>query len=265
MAAKVTKATPRELLLDTLAVLSRDDGLPTSALLDACAVMRFKPVAVRVALTRLAAAGLIENPERSRWRLTRRSQWARDVERWRTVEARTRPWDGGWLVALVHAVPRSKRALRGHTERALRHRGFRELRRDAFMRPANLRASLAEIETDLMSLGASASIDLLRATELGFAPPLGSWRINEHTSRLASACVRMDALLQRAPRDPVEACKAFWLVGRDVIRLVNIDPLLPAELADADVRRRLLAQLPSFFVRGRDAWADHLRVADRDS
>jgi phenylacetic acid degradation operon negative regulatory protein len=263
VAAKVTKATPRELLLDTLAVLSPDSrGLPTSTLLDACAVMRFKPIAVRVALTRLAAAGLIENPERSRWRLTRKSQWARDVERWRTVEARTRPWDGGWLVALVHGVPRSKRALRGQTERALRHRGFRELRRDAFMRPANLRASLAEIDDDLKSLGASASIDLLRATELGFAPPLGPWRIGEHTSRLASACARMDALLERAPRDPVDACKAFWLVGRDVIRLVNIDPLLPAELADAEVRRRLLARLPSFFVRGRGEWADHLRVAE---
>jgi phenylacetic acid degradation operon negative regulatory protein len=254
---KVTKATPRELLLDTLAVLS-DDGLTTASLLEACAALRFKPVAVRVALTRLAAAGLIESPERSRWRLTRKSAWSRDVERWRTIKSRTRPWSGGWIVVLANAVPRSQRVVRGHTERALRHRGFRELRRDAFMRPSNLRAALVEIEADLVALGASSAIDLLDAGELGFTPPLGPWRIAEHQARIVAACARMDALMDHAPRDPAEACRSFWHVGRDVIRLVNSDPLLPDELADATPRRHLLERLPEFVMRGRGTWRDLL-------
>jgi phenylacetic acid degradation operon negative regulatory protein len=254
---KVTKATPRELILDTLAVITVD-GLTTATLLEACAVMRFKPVASRVALTRLQAAGLIESPERSFWRLTRKSPWSRDVERWRTVKSRTKPWDGAWLVALANAVPRSQRTVRGYTERALRHRGFRELRRDAFMRPSNLRASLGEIEADLLFLGASSSIGLLIASELGFTPPLGAWRIAEYQARIAAARARMTALIDAPPRDPAEACRAFWHAGRDVLRLVNADPLLPDELADAASRRELLDRLPEFVARGRDAWIDLL-------
>ena len=230
------------------------DGLTTATLLEACAALRFKPVAVRVALTRLAAVGLIESPERSRWRLTRNTAWSRDVERWRTVKARTRPWDAGWIVVLLHAVPRSQRVVRGHTERALNHRGFRELRRDAFMRPSNLRATLTELEADLVALGASSAIDLLHAGELGFTPPLGPWRIAEHHARITAACERMDALMDHMPRDPAEACRSFWHVGRVVIRLVNADPLLPDELADATPRRHLLERLPEFVVRGRDTW-----------
>ena len=197
--------------------------------------MRFKPVASRVALTRLQAAGMIESPERSFWRLTRKSPWSRDVERWRTVKSRTKPWDGAWIVALANAVPRSQRTVRGYTERALRHRGFRELRRDAFMRPSNLRASLGEVEVDLISLGASSSVGLLIASELGFTPPLGAWRIAEHQARIAAARARMTALIDGPPRDPAEACRAFWHAGRDVLRLVNADPLLPDE---SPIRRR---------------------------
>jgi phenylacetic acid degradation operon negative regulatory protein len=254
---KVTKGTPRELILDTLAVITAD-GLTTASLLEACAVMRFKSVASRVALTRLQAAGLIESPERSFWRLTRKSPWSRDVERWRTIKSRTKPWDQTWIAVLASAVPRSQRTERGHTERALRHRGFRELRRDVFMRPANLRASLIEIVQDLLGLGASSSIDALVVSELGFAPALGPWRIAEHQARVAAARARMTALLEHPPRDPAEACRAFWHAGRDVLRLVNADPLLPDELADAESRRELLDRLPEFVVRGRDAWIDLL-------
>jgi phenylacetic acid degradation operon negative regulatory protein len=240
-----------------MAVLS-PHVLTTATLLEACSLLRFKPVAVRVALTRLAAAGLIESPERSRWQVTRKSAWGRDVERWRTLKTRTRPWDGGWIVVLAHGVSRSERVLRGHTERALRHRGFRELRRDAFMRPANLAATLEDVRVDLIELGASSAIALLRADELGFTPPLGPWRIADHQARLIAARRRMDALMKAPPRDLDDACRAFWHVGREVIRLVNADPLLPPELADEVVRRHLVDRLAAYVAHGRNAWLERL-------
>jgi hypothetical protein len=142
--------TPKSLLLDLLRVTPRP--VAVRQLVTVGALFGLEGNAIRVALTRLVASGLVASDERGSYRLAAQadpvSRWA---DGWRLGERRLRPWGGGWL-CLWH--PRGgERGARARSRRALERLGFREGRDALWVRPDNLRGPRAAIEDDLALLG----------------------------------------------------------------------------------------------------------------
>src|SRR5438876_11524121 len=88
------------LILDLLATL-REGSMPVRALVAAGALFDLDENNVRVALTRLLAAGLIERDERGQYRAGERAGTiGRRIARWRRIEEGLRAWDGSWVAVL---------------------------------------------------------------------------------------------------------------------------------------------------------------------
>ena len=89
--------TPRTVVLNAVRVTS-EQALPISRLVTIGSLFGFTANALRVAVARLVADGLLESDERGFYRLGSRAAAVQaHVEDWRKGEARMRTWKGEWL------------------------------------------------------------------------------------------------------------------------------------------------------------------------
>lgn len=94
---------PRHLILNLL-LGAGGEPLPARTAVAACALFGLRENSVRVALVRLAAAGLVEPAGRGSYRLgPRATGLATEVAPWRSSAARLEAWQGGWIA--VHTAP----------------------------------------------------------------------------------------------------------------------------------------------------------------
>ncbi|MBE0548276.1 MAG: PaaX family transcriptional regulator, partial [Rubrivivax sp.] len=120
---------PRHLILNLL-LGAGGDALSASQAVASCALFGVRENSARVALARLAAAGLIEAAGRGAYALGPKAAClAADVASWRGVEQRVCVWNGGWIAVHVGALGRSHRAVLRTRDRALDLLGLRELER----------------------------------------------------------------------------------------------------------------------------------------
>jgi phenylacetic acid degradation operon negative regulatory protein len=223
--------------------------------------MDFNATAVRVAITRLSASGLIESPARSKWRLTDKTAWSRERNRWQCLDSLVKDWGGGWLVALSSGIARSDRPEWRRNERALLHRGFREIQRDVFLRPDNFTSNMQDMKRDLVDLGASGGLKVFRANYIDFVPELAAWNIKAHRAQLMDVKKKMESLLRRPAGGSLDhVCRSFWFVGRQAIRLLNNDPLLPSSMSNTVLREQMVKSLPKFIEQGRRHWQTRLKL-----
>ena len=114
----------------------------------------FTEQSLRMALTRLVEQSVAANTGRGRYRLSPSGEAMREeVRKWRHLDDLAKPWSGAWIGVFDASVPRSDRAALRRHERAMRLRGFRELQGGLWIRPANLRDSVAELREHLRALG----------------------------------------------------------------------------------------------------------------
>lgn len=257
----LAELTPKTVVLDMLAIAG-DISLSSPVLTGGGEIMGFKPVAVRVAVSRLAAEHLIESPRRGEWRLAPDTPWAREQARWQHLEALMRPWNGDWWVALTHRSPRSDRSGWRHQERALWQRGFREVERDLFLRPANLSSSFQDLRRELIDLGLHPDCPLLQASSLSLTPDPALWHSARRQAVLHEVLREMRELMARRGKADRQRCERFLRVGRAATRALNTDPLLPEEWTGPSARAEVAALLPRFIALGRGHWFRYLGIAD---
>lgn len=252
--------TPKSLLLDLLRVSPQP--VPVRELVTIGALFGFEGNAMRVALTRLVARGLVESDERGSYRLEpETTPLARLVDRWRLGDRRMRRWKGEWL-CVWH--PRGgRRAEQGASHRALTRLGFREGREGLWVRPDNLRAARPAVESDLRHLGLSDEAALF----VGSGLPAGltaAWcrtlwpaaALRATWRRTLARLERSHARLELIPRH--EALVESFLVGGEAIRVLALDPLLPDEILDGADRRRLGEATAAYDAAGKSIWSDVL-------
>src|SRR5512134_3333344 len=110
MPAKPRSVTPKSLMLDLLRVAG-PSAVPVSGLVRVGELFGFSGNALRVAVARLAGAGLLESDERGSYRLAPGAGTVTShVEEWRLGEKRVRRWARAWLTVWLPA--RSERAVR---------------------------------------------------------------------------------------------------------------------------------------------------------
>jgi phenylacetic acid degradation operon negative regulatory protein len=256
--------SPKSLILDLLATLPGSPGsaMPVRALVEAGGIFGLAENSVRVALARLLAQGRVQRDERGRYRAGEAvAAVSGEIRSWRRLSERTVPWTGGWIG--VHAAPPGgTRAAAARSEQALRLLGFRPLTRVLRIRPDNLAGGVPAVRDRLAALGlAPGSLvtgvsDLDPATEAR-ARTLWSFRALADAQR--AGCEAL-AASRRALADASveERMRETFRVGGEMIRLLVLDPLLPAEIAPADAREALLAAMNDYDDFGRACWAQFM-------
>jgi phenylacetic acid degradation operon negative regulatory protein len=241
--------------------------LPVRSLVQAASVFDIAENSVRVAIVRLRAEGLLESPGRGEYRLGPSAQVVNDkIHGWRTVASRVGDWDGSWAGVFTADLSRTDRPALRRRLRALRYLGFEELKSGLFLRPNNLTPGIDGIRDELTALGLDAGASVFRIEELNpdeeqraralwDGPSLEQTYSKLHTELTAS----LGRLEELSLNDSV---REAFLLGREGIRHVVLDPLLPEPLIDEDKRSSMVHVLQSYCDKGLNLWTRFLEVGD---
>ena len=237
--------------------------LPVRLLVRAASAFGIAENSVRVAVVRLRAQGLLDSPGRGEYCLGPGAQVVNDkIHGWRTVSDRVGPWNGSWLAVFTADLPRTDRpALRRRT-RALRFLGFTELRPGLFVRPDNLKPGLEGIRDELVAFGLEPDTVVFRLGDLSEVEERraqGLWdspALESSYTHLHGELTESFARLEQIPNE--DAVREAFLLGREGIRQVVLDPLLPTPLIDEGKRDAMVAILQDYCDRGLHLWTRFL-------
>lgn len=224
--------TARSVIASTL-LGTTPPRLPGRLLVRAGALFGLAEGTVRTALSRMVAASELVSDDGTYALagplLARR---ARQEESRRAVVA-SEPWDGTWIVAVVHGEsrPAPQRVELRAAATALR---LAELREGVWLRPDNL---------DPDRLPASAGVVAAQCTRFAAARPNGTtpstvlaahlWDLDGWAARADALRARMEAVVTALEAGDTEALAPGFVLSASVLRLTQADPLLPAELLPA--------------------------------
>lgn len=248
---------PKHLILNLL--MAADGPFTSREAVGACALFGIRENSVRVALVRLAAAGLVEAAGRGSYRLgPQAAPLADDVSRWRTLEQRTCAWDGRWLIVSTGALGRSDRPALRARERALTMAGFRELEPTLYLRPDNLVGHAPVIRERLYKLGLDHSAPVFSGHDLDPAREQAArqlWNGATLTASYQATRQKLESWMAHADQlDTEVAARECYLLGNDAIRQLVFDPLLPEPLVDVAERRAFIDTVQAYDRMGHSIW-----------
>ena len=253
-----SKPNAKKLILD---LLLSSDGRPLSArnAILSCALFGIGDNAVRVALARLSAEGLIEAADRGQYQLSDKAhELADEVATWRSAEQRLRPWAGDYLAVHCGALGRSDRAALRRRDRALAMLGFRELDRGLYLRPNNIEADVEAVRRRLQRIGLEAGAAVFVAS--GFDAQRGKaiaklWDGKALSRSYRSQREKLEGWIARAERlDRETAARESFLLGGSAIRAVVFDPLLPEPMVDVAERHAFVEAVRAYDRYGQAIW-----------
>ena len=219
--------------------------------------------AVRVAIGRLVKRGLVNSVSRGVYSIGPKGKALRATARdWKSSEERRKPWDGSWIVVhTAHLGRTNKTALRAR-ERAFRLRGFGCLVKDVWVRPSNLRESLAETRNYLVTLGLEEDALVTLVAEVSGTPAhtiSGLWNVEKLENGYKKLVQHLNRSIEQVPDLSAEnQARDFLLLGNEAIRQINIDPLLPDELIDTSLRKKLVERTLDYNEIGISFWHDYV-------
>ena len=242
-----------------------DGALPVRALVQAASVFDIAENSVRVAIVRLRAEGLLESPGRGEYRLGPSAQVVNEkIHGWRTVSSRLGRWDGSWAAVFTADLSRTDRPALRRRLRALRYLGFEQLKAGLFLRPNNLKPGINGLRDELRALGLDADASVFRVEELNpeqeeHARALwDSVSLEQTYSKLGGDLKTSLDRLEELPLN--DSVREAFLLGREGIRHVVLDPLLPEPLVDTDKRSTMVHVLQSYCDKGLHLWARFLAI-----
>jgi phenylacetic acid degradation operon negative regulatory protein len=225
----------------------------------------FTEQSLRMALTRLVEQSVAANSGRGRYRLSPSGEAMRDeVRKWRHLGELARQWSGGWIGVFDASVPRSDRAALRRHERAMRLRGFRELQAGLWIRSDNLRDSVPELREHLRALGLHPGALVAGLHDLDDDARAKATSLWDTDSMLATYRALTDEMIvskSKLERLPLETAAAESMVlGRDVIRHINLDPVLPEELMPQRALATLVRTMTDYDQQARQIWRRFMRA-----
>ncbi len=253
----------RSYVLDLLSTLRRG-AMPVRALVESAALFGIAEGSVRVALTRLLADGLVERDERGLYRLGRAAAPVQGrVAAWRDLEARLRPWSGGWIGVLDGRGARApSRPAQRRGERALALTGFRSFGRGLALRPDNLAGGVARLRAELGELGLAPGAVVCELRELdpvSDARARKLWDADDLIEQYRSHRRRVEASARRLRAcAPELAMVESFRVGGAALRLLARDPLLPEPIVPAGERAALVDAMVAYDAMGRASWSEFM-------
>jgi len=253
------KISARALVLDLFTTGVRDT-LSSNDIRKIGRAFGLSDLALRTALTRLRAegklstagrgiyaAGVVEDPVRERAAV------------WRSHPGRRIAWDGSWVCAAIKptSLPRTRWR---RTQWALEFNGFRQDETGLWVRPNNLRGGAGRMASDLVALGAADAMLTARMDHVSGAHARrfsALWDRDRLARSHEDAIHMLEHSLQHMGSGEAVAVETL-LTGREAIRRILRDPLLPAEIAETATLDRLVACMDAYDAFGRKAWADFM-------
>lgn len=243
-------------------------GAPLSArqAVASCALFGIRENSARVALARLASAGLVVAAGRGSYVLGPPAEaLAADVAQWRSAEQRVGDWHGGWIAVHVAGLGRSDRAALRARERALGMLGLAELERGLYLRPDNLAQGATGVRERLGKLGLGSDVAVFAARDFDPARERQARRLWDGAAlnrRYRKSGQRLATWLDRSRRlEPEAAAREAFLLGHEAIRELVFDPLLPDPLVDVQARRAYTDAVLAFDAAGQALWQRFLATA----
>jgi len=241
--------TARSVVASTLLGV-RPPVLPARSLVASAGLFGIAEGTVRTALSRMVAAGELTADD-GRYALAGPFLSRRE----RQDESRaglTAPWSGDWELAVVEGERRSA-ADRAALRAAMRALRLAELREGVWLRPANLdpgRLPEARAVTDAQCIGLVGRPDVDPVARLW---DLEGWAAT--ALRLAESLTGHEPQLQES-----DELAAGFLLSAAVLRHLQADPLLPAELLPVDwPGPRLRSAYEVYDATFKASWTSHLR------
>ncbi len=239
------------------------DSIPVRQLVRAAQAFGIAENSVRVAIVRLRADGIVESTERGHYQLGPAARPVDErVKRWRDAESQMCAWDGSWIGAFTADLPRTDRPALRKRSRALRLLGFRDLRPGLHIRPNNLSGTLDDLRARLGRLGLESGATVFRISDLSKSDEQlarGLWDVKSMRAVYADLVDQLDAMTKAFPTMPTEeAVRESFLVGREAIRWIVLDPLLPEPLLPAEERRAMIEAMRRFDTGARVIWRKYL-------
>ncbi len=221
--------------------------LPVAQLVRLTGLFGISENGARVALSRMVATGEATTDGSGRYRLAGHLA-ARQSRQSASRAGATTSYDGEWWLAVVTTTG-SSAEVRVARRRALAYARLAELREGVWMRPANVALLLPDSLDDDVEVMTARPGDAA-----GMAHRL--WDLRTWSQRSRDLLRRLDAL---APDGPDALAPGFELSAA-VLRHLQADPLLPAELLPADWPGALLrATYDGWDVRYRATLAEWSR------
>ena len=243
-------------------ILSLLDSAPqpqitAAAMIQAGGLFGIDSRAIRVAAARLVKNDVLATVARGVYGVGGRGdRLHRAVVSWAHVESGLKPWSGRWVaVYQAHLKRANKTAVRAR-ERALRLKGFASVDSGLAVRPENLKLAMAGIRDELIELGldAMASLFLVEAVEPK-ARFERLWDVPAIEARYAENIRKLRHSTRRVPSlDAFAAAQETLLIGRNVTRDIVMDPLLPQEMINAQLRGEVLERMKAYDRLGKDCW-----------
>ena len=218
--------------------------------------------AIRTALTRLKKGNRIEARARGRYAVIGVTAPMLDRLRgWREVLDRRRPWSGGWVLAMTGPATSFDRTTWRRVLRAFSLEGFRKVTSDVFARPENLRDGTFGARQRLRELGVPTAVvvgtlievDLETTQEWSQEWPKGQDRVN---AELAERLLRSQAKLGGS--SDADAAAEVLLLGRQAVRTILENPLLPEAWEPVDGLQALVTAMSEYDTFGKQVWATYL-------
>lgn len=252
----------RMLILDLL-----DTGDPpsfsASDLVRAGAAFGIEAPGIRTALTRLKSEGRVQSLTRGRYIIGANAEPLKQrILGWRTRLDRRQAWAGDWLLAIAGPQERADRTAWRRTLRALELEGFAEAEVNIWARPANLADGADGIRLRLIDLEAATSLFVVEARALDETRRERFPALWDAASLLASHQRLTNQLEDSAANiettDLPAAAAETLLLGRQAIRAIMRDPLLPEELCPSHALTDLIGAMIRYDRLGKRIWKRYL-------
>ena len=255
--------TAKELVLDFLSNRAPRE-MAARVIVDSAGALGFSAQSIRMALTRLVEDRLALSTGRGTYRLAPSGDaMRREVRKWRATLSMTQAWSGAWIATYDAPVARSDRkALRLH-EQAMRLRGFREFRAGLWLRPANLRLPTAELRAELAALGLHRDAILAELRDLDSraqTEAMQLWDLKALLSGYEELTNALKASERRVKKmELAKAAGETLVLGRSVVRQINLDPLLPEELMPQRPLHTMVQTMMAYDDMAREMWRRFMR------
>ncbi len=232
-------------------------------LVRAGAALGIEASGIRTALTRLKAEGRVHPIARGRYAIGPNAEpLQRRILGWRARLSSRNEWHGHWLLAIAGPQERADRTSWRRTLRALELEGFAEAETNIWARPDNLAGGANAARQRLAGLNAVPSLFLIEARELD-SDRAAAYRSLWQGDALRAAHLELSENLDRSAHavedmDLAAAAGETLKLGRQAIRQITRDPLLPEALCPSDGLACLIDAMVRYDRIGKRIWRAYL-------
>ncbi len=252
--------SPRNIILDLMGV-SHPQPLEAGYLNLISDIFNIPVNNLRVALTRLAAKGMLDNTQRGVYRLSpkamARNEFAR---RWKTPQCVEGQWDDSWIGC--HLSKGANRSIRAKSLNALSWFGFKPGLDHLWVRPNNLVQGIVTLQAVLKDLGLESQSHVFSMNDI--EPTLAKhwktlWPVDALNESYGELNQQLLSSYQQLDTTPLKASLLETCVlGSEAIHCLATDPQLPQEIRQGHEYETLRKTMIDYDLAGREIWLKQL-------